>query len=261
MFHSLLCFPDYERKIPQECKERRERQMCIPVLGAVSQNWVSRSCPPGALKQHRSSTTVVLWQLNSGFKQVFGPVGKPVGVLVGAEVDVVREVLEEVVEIDVVKVEEVTAGRQLHALFTRLITLPVQAVTANDGIALVAVTDAVVNVPQNDWAASRRLVARRARRQLSALQLAATAIAGRSSGRRREDSRDIFTEVIKGWLFNLVKAFTKWAWRRFVHVLDLNLTREAMQSRKNGANQPSITMDMMYTWAVQLVGDQKLQEQ
>ena len=40
-----------------------------PVTGCVSQNCVCSSCPPGALKQHKFSTTVVLWQLNCGFEQ------------------------------------------------------------------------------------------------------------------------------------------------------------------------------------------------
>jgi hypothetical protein len=41
-----------------------------PVAGAVSQNCVCRSWPPGALKQHRFSTAVVLWQLNCGIGQL-----------------------------------------------------------------------------------------------------------------------------------------------------------------------------------------------
>ena len=35
-----------------------------PVEGLVSQNWVCRSWPPGALKQQVLATFVVLWQLN-----------------------------------------------------------------------------------------------------------------------------------------------------------------------------------------------------
>jgi hypothetical protein len=54
------------------------------VLGLVSQNWVCKSCPPGALKQHRSATAVVFWQLNCGSRHVLGPDGNPVGVLLGA---------------------------------------------------------------------------------------------------------------------------------------------------------------------------------
>ena len=42
-----------------------------PVAGSVSQNWVSRSCPPGALKQQVSVTTEVLWHDSSAV----GPVG------------------------------------------------------------------------------------------------------------------------------------------------------------------------------------------
>jgi hypothetical protein len=188
----------------QECEKWRGRRGLVPVLGFVSQNCVWSSCPPGALKQHRSSTTVVFWQLNSGFEQVLGPGGKPVGELVGAEVVVLVvsvlesevaevEVLEEVLEIDVVEVEEVVA-MQVHALLTRLATLPVHAATAYDGIALAAVTGAVVKVPQNDCASASLLGARSARRQLSALQFAATtAAAGRTSGRRREERRVILT--------------------------------------------------------------------
>lgn len=43
-----------------------------PVGGLVSQNCVCSSCPPGALKQQRSCTIVVLWQLNCGFEHVAG---------------------------------------------------------------------------------------------------------------------------------------------------------------------------------------------
>ena len=38
-----------------------------PVGGLVSQNCVCNNCPPGALKQHRSVTTVVFWQLSGLF--------------------------------------------------------------------------------------------------------------------------------------------------------------------------------------------------
>ena len=38
-----------------------------PDTGFVSQNCVCKSCPPGALKQHRSVCLVVLWQLSTGF--------------------------------------------------------------------------------------------------------------------------------------------------------------------------------------------------
>ena len=198
------------------------------MLGFVSQNCVRSSCPPGALKQHRSSTTVVFWQLNSGFKQVLGPEGKPVDELVGAEVvvlvvsvlesevvevevleeilevvevkvleevlEVVEvEVVEEVFEVDVVEVEEVVA-MQVHALLTRLATSPLHAATAYEGIALAAVTGAVVKVPQNDCASASLLGARSARRQLSALHFAAaTAAAGSTSGRRREERSIMLT--------------------------------------------------------------------
>lgn len=74
-----------------------------------------------------------------------------------------------------VETADVDVAIQLHADETRLATLPVHACTANDGIALVAVTDAVVKVPQKAFASSIRFAARSPRRQLSALQLAATA--------------------------------------------------------------------------------------
>ena len=47
-----------------------------PVAGSVSQNWVWRSCPPGALKQQRSETEVVFWHDNGVLLvtgQLFGP--------------------------------------------------------------------------------------------------------------------------------------------------------------------------------------------
>lgn len=101
--------------------------------------------------------------------------------------------LEEVLKVDVVEVEEVVAI-QVHALLTRLATLPAHAATAYNGIALAAVTGAVVKVPQNDYALASLLGARSARRQLSVLQFAAaTAAAGRASGRRREERRVILT--------------------------------------------------------------------
>jgi hypothetical protein len=116
-----------------------------------------------------------------------------VGVLVGAldvlvmETEVLDESLEEALEVTgIVESDDVAVVIQLHALLTRLATLPVQAATANDGIALVAVTGPDVKVPQKDTAASRRLDARRARRQLSALQLAATLTASKSSGEKRK---------------------------------------------------------------------------
>lgn len=62
---------------------------------------------------------------------------------------------------------------QLQALEIRLATSPVQAATANVGSPAVAVTVAVVNVPQKPRASSMRAVARSPRRQLSALQSAA----------------------------------------------------------------------------------------
>jgi hypothetical protein len=61
-------------------------------------------------------------------------------------------------------------------------------------MALVAVTDAVVKVAQNDCAPSRRAVALRALRQLSALQLAATATVCKSNDRRNNDIRDIVSK-------------------------------------------------------------------
>ena len=74
--------------------------------------------------------------------------------LVGAEVDV-DEILVVGCEIGVSTVEVAVTDKlevaiQLHALLTRLATSPVQAATAYVGIALVAVTAAVVNVAQKD---------------------------------------------------------------------------------------------------------------
>ena len=43
-----------------------------PVAGAVSQNWVCSSWPPGALKQQVSCTAVVFWQEVWGLLQVGG---------------------------------------------------------------------------------------------------------------------------------------------------------------------------------------------
>lgn len=147
-----------------------------------------------------------LWQLSCGFKQVFGPGGNGEGVLVGASVlEIVTVVVvlvlvmveedelngvddvEELDETDVDGTDEVAVAMQLHALLTRLATSPVQAAAANEGIA----TEAVVKVPQNAFASSIRLAARRPRRQLSALQLAATAAAGRRNGRRMVDRRSM----------------------------------------------------------------------
>lgn len=103
------------------------------------------------------------------------------------EIEVLDEVLKEVLVVaGVLETEDVAVAMQLHALLTRLATLPVHAAIANDGIALVAVTGAVVKVPQNATAASRRSDARRARRQLSELQLAATPTASKSTGKTRE---------------------------------------------------------------------------
>jgi hypothetical protein len=116
-----------------------------------------------------------------------------VGVLVGAldvlvmETEVLDESLEEAIEVTgIVESEDVAVAIQLHALLTRLATLPVQAATANNGIALAAVTGPDVKVPQKDTAASRRPDARRARRQLSELQLAATSNASKSRGKKRK---------------------------------------------------------------------------
>jgi len=122
--------------------------------------------------------------------QVFGPAGE-VGALVGALDVLVTKVLElaALEEVLVVGTEEVAGAMQLHALLTRLATLPVQAATAKDGMALVAVTGELVKVPQNESAASSLSEARSARRQLSALQLAETPTAERSNGKSRECKR------------------------------------------------------------------------
>jgi hypothetical protein len=78
-----------------------------------------------------------------------------VGVLVGApdvlvmETEVLDESLEEAIEVTgIVESEDVAVAIQLHALLTRLATLPVQAATANNGIALAAVTGPDVKVPK-----------------------------------------------------------------------------------------------------------------
>jgi len=123
----------------------------------------------------------------------FGPAGE-VGALVGGLDVLVTKVLEVIAleEVVVVGIEEVAVAMQLHALLTRLATLPVQAATAKDGMALVAVTgEEVVKVPQNESAASSLSEARSARRQLSALQLAETPTAERSNGKSRECKRGI----------------------------------------------------------------------
>lgn len=44
----------------------------IVSVSLLSQNCVCKSCPPGALKQHRSATAVVFWQLSWGFEHVRG---------------------------------------------------------------------------------------------------------------------------------------------------------------------------------------------
>jgi hypothetical protein len=78
----------------------------------------------------------------------------------------------------VVETAEVDVTIQLQADETRLATLPVQAAAANEGMALVAVTTAVVKVPQKALTSSRRFGARSPRRQLSALQVIAATAAG-----------------------------------------------------------------------------------
>lgn len=103
------------------------------------------------------------------------------------------EDIEELDEAAVDETDEEAVAIQLQAELTRLATFPVQAATAKEGIALVAVTEAVVKVPQNAFASSMRSVPRRPRRQLSALQLAATAAAGRRKGRRILDRRSMLT--------------------------------------------------------------------
>ena len=80
--------------------------------------------------------------------------------------------------------DEVDVAMQVQALLTRLATSPVQAWTANVGIAAVAVTGAVVKVPQNALASSKRAEARSPRRQLSALQACAEAEARLPRARR-----------------------------------------------------------------------------
>ena len=103
------------------------------------------------------------------------------------ETEVLDESLEEAIEVTgIFESEDVALAIQLHALLTRLATLLVQAATANNGIALAAVTGPDVKVPQKDTAASRRSDARRARRQLSELQLAATSNASKSRGKKRK---------------------------------------------------------------------------
>ncbi len=122
-------------------------------------------------------------------EQAFGPVGKPVAELVCAEevvlvtnvVDVklfvadtelIEELSDEVLDIEVtidvgvevvvtaevvdeklmevlVETEEVVAI-QLQALLTRLTTFPLHPEMAKAGIAVVAVIEDSVNVPQND---------------------------------------------------------------------------------------------------------------
>ena len=62
----------------------------------MSQNWVRSSCPPGALKQQRSATAVVLWQLSCALAQLIGVGGRVVAELVGAS-DVEETVLPVVV--------------------------------------------------------------------------------------------------------------------------------------------------------------------
>ena len=71
--------------------------------------------------------------------------------------------------------------------------MSLHASTANEGMA-VAATDVAVKVEQNAWAVSRRCVARRARRQLSALQPAAAVLAARRA----------WTERIAAFILTLV---------------------------------------------------------
>lgn len=74
------------------------------------------------------------------------------GELVGAELvdSVVVETEILALEVEVAGVVEVELATQLQALLTLLATSPVQPATAYEGIAVVAVTAAVVKVAQND---------------------------------------------------------------------------------------------------------------
>lgn len=83
----------------------------------------------------------------------------------------------ELVEVEVAKVvedaavDEAVVAMQEQAELTRLLTFPVQAAAYAEG----TVAEAEVKVPQNALASAICAGARRARRQLSALQLCAVA--------------------------------------------------------------------------------------
>lgn len=67
---------------------------------------------------------------------------------IGVELEMVEnELMEEILVVDDVEAE-VAVTAQLQALLTRLTMFPVHAATANEGMAFVAVTEAVVKVPQ-----------------------------------------------------------------------------------------------------------------
>lgn len=86
-----------------------------PTDGAVSQNCVRRSCPPGASKQQVSSTVVVLWQDRVGFWQNGAPVA------IGAEVLVVEVV--EVVELLVVTAVVVLVVEEVILLLATVVVV------------------------------------------------------------------------------------------------------------------------------------------
>jgi hypothetical protein len=72
----------------------------------------------------------------------------------------------------IIHTEVVDVAIQLQALLTRLAAFPVHAAAANVGRGTVALGEAV-NVPQKALASTMRSAARRARRQLSELQVCA----------------------------------------------------------------------------------------
>ena len=85
-------------------------------------------------------------------------------------------------EVGVAVLEIVLVAMHKHALLILLLTSPVHAAAAYDGMA----TEAVVKVAQNACASANFVGARSARRQLSALHDAATEVAEMKSGKRRE---------------------------------------------------------------------------
>jgi len=87
-----------------------------------------------------------------------------------------------VLEVGVAVLEIVLVAMHKHALLILLLTSPVHAAAAYDGMA----TEAVVKVAQNACASANFVGARSARRQLSALHDAATEVAEMKSGKRRE---------------------------------------------------------------------------